>query len=147
MIPTLLAGPVGFEAIQIGDFQLPRQTAQNRFRYRQRVLQESAQEADGGELQGQSEAVVMPAPGCNERQVSVIQMEKVRQLLRGRRPGITAVVLALLGGQETDRHGDSPCKLSCINRKFRDTGGEAQALLEIEGFCRPRAGCKSRSRN
>jgi hypothetical protein len=31
--------------------------------------------------------------------------------------------------------------------KFRDTGGEVQELLEIEGFCRPRAGCKSQSRN
>ena len=69
------------------------------------------------------------------------------QLLRRRRPRITTVVLALRGGQETDRHGDSPCKLRCINRKFRDTESKVQELLGIKGVCWPRARCKSRSRN
>jgi len=43
----------------------------------------------------------------DQRQIRIIQMKITRQIVGGRRTDVTAEVLPLGGGEETDGHGES----------------------------------------
>jgi hypothetical protein len=83
---------------------MPGKGLQDRGRYRQRVVEERAQITYRGQLQGKAQAVMSAAAGHDLRPIVVGEMEEPGEFVRCRRIGVAAVVLALDGRKEMDRH-------------------------------------------
>jgi hypothetical protein len=90
--------------IEIRDPQLPDEGLQHRIGHRQRVFEKGAEKAGGGKLQGKAQPIVIATLGIDSGVVSIVQMEKARQLLGARIARVPTVMGALFGSEEVDGH-------------------------------------------
>jgi hypothetical protein len=68
-------------AVWIRNEQLPAQRVQHGGWDIQGVLQEGAQKSNRGQLQGKTQAIVLPSLLRDEREVGIIQVEIARQII------------------------------------------------------------------
>jgi hypothetical protein len=84
MLPTLLASPIDRQTVEVGDAQLARESLHDRGGHRHRVVEKRPEIAHGGELEGETEAVMLAATASDFRQVVVVQVKEAVQLCRRR---------------------------------------------------------------
>jgi hypothetical protein len=65
---------------------------QDRRRHRHGIIEEGTEIADGGELQGETQAVVFAPAAHDLCQIVIIEVVEAGQLVRRRRGRVTAVV-------------------------------------------------------
>lgn len=104
MFPALVRAAIAGQLIEIRNLQLPDEGLQHRIGHRQRVFEEGAEKAGGGELQRKAQPVVVATLGADSGVVGVVQMEKARQLLGARIAHVPTVMGALFGSEELDGH-------------------------------------------
>jgi hypothetical protein len=98
VFPTLLAGPISLQIVAVGKTQLARERLQDRQRHRDGIIEECTEIGDGGELQGETQAVVFTPAAHDLCQIVIIEVVVAGQLVRRRRSCVTAVVFTLLRG-------------------------------------------------
>ena len=95
------------EAGRVRDPQLPAQVGDHAGWDIDRVGEEGAQESDRGQLQGEAQPVLVPAPLGDQGAVGVVEVEIPCQLGGRGLAGVAAVAPLLLRGQEVDGHRGS----------------------------------------
>jgi len=93
-------GGVLLEHPRVGDAELPGQVRRDRPGHVGRVGQERPQEADGTELDGEAEAVVLTTAHVHQVPVGRVEVEVAVELGLVRLAGVPAVAALLLRGEE-----------------------------------------------
>ena len=78
MFPALVCAAIAGQLIKVRDPQLPNDCFQHCVWHIHRVFEKSAEKAGGGELQRETQPVMVATIDTDHGVVSVIQMEKAR---------------------------------------------------------------------
>jgi hypothetical protein len=81
VLPALLAGAIGLDAVDRFDIQLLGQRLQHWRRHRQRIVQEGAEVAHRAELHSEAEPVVLSALVRDQTKIGIVQVEIARQVI------------------------------------------------------------------
>src|SRR5262249_40237225 len=110
--PYQVTGETG----SIGQRELPAEVSHHPWRDIRRVIQKGPQKADGAELEGHAETIMLASTLGDEQAVSIVKMKKPCQLGWRGFPCIPPVALGLFISEKGDWH---PCSLSCGGATFR----------------------------
>lgn len=103
----LPAGPplaIQSKTTRVGNPKLPRYIASYACRHISRIIQESAQEPHGAELDGKAQTHVIPTFGRSQFAIGIVEVEMTCKLVRAGFTRIAAVSALLFCRQKGDRH-------------------------------------------
>jgi len=104
VIPPGLADPIAVQTGRVGDAELRRDVGDDAGGHVGRVGEECPQETDGGELKGQTQAIVLPTAAGDQRAIRVVEVKRARELNGRQLPGVAPIASLLLVRQEIDGH-------------------------------------------